>query len=128
MFDFIFFGFYFLLHPYLCSPIYFTFGSVVYPQYTKLFLCTCTCTVITIGFNQTSYIVIEGTDKVATVYVAVLDGRLQRSVSVTFLTEVLSSDTASGELFVVNMLKSYMICINIVSYTSVVHTRHSYTL
>ena len=47
---------------------------------------------------------IEVTDYVATVYVVVLDGQLQRSVSVTFSTEILSSDTATGESFVVNTL------------------------
>ena len=41
----------------------------------------------------------EGVDAVATVYVAVLEGALQRRVSVTFSTEVLTSDTASGESF-----------------------------
>ena len=32
-------------------------------------------------------------------YVAVLEGALQRSVTVTFETTVLGSDTATGELF-----------------------------
>ena len=36
----------------------------------------------------------EGTDNVATVYVAVLEGDLQRSVTVTFST---ASGTATGE-------------------------------
>ena len=35
------------------------------------------------------YTVTEGVDAVATVYVAVLEGGLQRMVSVTFSTEVL---------------------------------------
>ena len=39
----------------------------------------------------------EGEDAVATVYVAVLEGGLQRMVSVTFSTEVLGGDTATGE-------------------------------
>ena len=61
-------------------------------------------TVVTIGFNQTTYTVIEGVDAVATVYVAVLEGGLQRSVSVTFSTEVSGSDTATGESVVVDAL------------------------
>ena len=44
----------------------------------------------------------EGEDAVATVYVAVLEGGLQRMVSVTFSTEVLGSDTATSESFVVD--------------------------
>ena len=47
---------------------------------------------------------IEGVGAVATVYVAVLEGALRRRVSVTFSTEVLTSDTASGESFVVDTL------------------------
>ena len=61
-------------------------------------------TVVTIGFNQATYTVIEGVDAVATVYVAVLEGGLQRSVSVTFSTEVSGSDTATGESVVVDAL------------------------
>ena len=44
--------------------------------------------------------VTEGVDAVATVFVAVLEGGLQRMVSGTFSTEVFGSDTASGESFV----------------------------
>ena len=61
-------------------------------------------TVIRIGFNQTTYTVTEGVDAVATVCVAVLEGELQRRVSVTFSTEVFGSDTATGESFVVDTL------------------------
>ena len=50
------------------------------------------------------YTVTEGEDSVATAYVAVLEGGLQRMVSVTFSTEVLGSDTATGELFVVDTM------------------------
>ena len=48
----------------------------------------------------------EGVDAVATVYVAVLDGGLQRMVSVTFSTEVLGGDTATGESFMVDTMIS----------------------
>ena len=61
-------------------------------------------TVVRIGFNQTSYTVTEGVDSVATVYVAVLEGGLQRMVSVSFSTEVLISDTATGESVVVHTM------------------------
>ena len=65
-------------------------------------------TVVRIGFNQTTYTVTEGEDAVATVYVAVLAGGLQRMVSVTFSTEVLGSDTATGGSFVVDTLIIYL--------------------
>ena len=60
--------------------------------------------VVRIGFNQTTYNVTEGEDAVATVYVAVLEGGLQRMVSVSFSTEVLISDTTTGESFVVDTM------------------------
>ena len=59
-----------------------------------LFLCTPTA--ITIGFNQTSYTVIEGSDDVI-VYVAVLEGDLQSNVSVIISTHILVSETGAGE-------------------------------
>ena len=61
-------------------------------------------TAVTIGFNETTYNVTEGEDDVATVFVAVLEGELRRRVSVTFSTEVLGSDNATGESFVVDAL------------------------
>ena len=61
-------------------------------------------TVVRIGFNESRYTVTEREDAVATVFVAVLDGQLQRSVSVTFSTAVRSSDDATGESSVVNTL------------------------
>ena len=56
--------------------------------------CISSSIVVQIGFNQTEYVVLEG-DGVATVYVVVLQGDLQRSVSVTFST---IPGTATSEL------------------------------
>ena len=60
-------------------------------------------TVITIGFNQTDFTAIEGTDGVVTVYVAVLQGDLRASVSVIISTQILILDTATRESFLVGI-------------------------
>ena len=78
----------------------------------RLFEFLCTLTVVTIGFSQTEYgPVVEGTDNVATVYVAVLEGNLQRNVSVTFST---ASGTATGE-WCHFPRRSFVVSYNIVS-------------
>jgi hypothetical protein len=61
---------------------------------------------VRIGFNQTEYgPAVEGTDNTVTVYVEVLEGALQRSVTVTFETTVLGSDTATADADFVSLTR-----------------------
>ena len=69
----------------------------------------------------------EGEDAVATVYVAVLEGGLQRMVSVTFSTEVLGGDTATGESFMVDTMITSQTCIQHTTCTNSVIVQLLYT-
>ena len=64
----------------------------------------------------------EGTDNTVTVYVAVLEGALQRSVTVTFQTTVLGSDTATGELF--HLLKGIFSMFITLQMDGILHPNH----
>ena len=57
-------------------------------------------TVVRIGFTDIDYAVSES-DPFATVTVAVLENSVQRPVRVNFSTEVLATDTATGQYIIV---------------------------
>ena len=65
----------------------------MYMYILHILLMLCLHVVVRIGFNETVYTVLES-DRVASVFVAVLEGDLQRRVSVTFST---NANTTTGK-------------------------------